>query len=45
MSLSYRNPTIGLQSKLMDWFLYDVDLRHKRVNKANDKPSALVEIL
>ena len=29
----------------MDWFLYDVELRHKIVNEANDKPSAQVEIL
>ena len=29
-SLSYRNQSIDLQS--MDWFLYDRDLHHKRVN-------------
>ena len=29
--LSYRNQSINLQSKLMDWFLYDRDLRHERV--------------
>ena len=27
--LSYRNQSIDLQSKLMDWFLYDKDLRHE----------------
>ena len=30
--LSYRNQSIDLQSKSMDWFLYDNDLRHERVN-------------
>ena len=29
-SLSYRNQSINLQSKLMDWFLYDRDFRHER---------------
>ena len=29
--LSYRNQSIYLQSKSMDWFLYDNDLRHERV--------------
>ena len=32
-SLSYRNQSIDLQSKSMDWFLYDRDLRHERVNE------------
>ena len=32
-SLSYRNESIDLQNKSMDWFLYDKDLRHERVNK------------
>ena len=31
-SLSYRNQSIDLQSKSMDRFLYDRDLRHERVN-------------
>ena len=31
MSLSYRNQSIDLQSKSVDWFLYDRDLRHERV--------------
>ena len=31
-SLSYRNQSIDFQSKSMDWFLYDRDLRHERVN-------------
>ena len=30
-SLSYRNQSIDLQSKLIDWFLYNRDLRHERV--------------
>ena len=30
--LSYRNQSIGSQSKSMDWFLYDRDHRHKGVN-------------
>ena len=28
---SYRNQSIGLRSKSMDWFLYDNCLRHERV--------------
>ena len=32
-SLSYRNQSIDLQSKSMDWFLYDNGLRHKRVKE------------
>ena len=31
VSLSYRNQSIDLQSKSMDWFLYDMKLRHQRV--------------
>ena len=31
-SLSYRNKSIDLLCKSMDWFLYDRDLRHERVN-------------
>ena len=31
-SISYRNQPIDLQSKSMDWFLYDFGLRQKRVN-------------
>ena len=30
-SLSYRNQSIDLQSKSMDWFLHDIDHRHERV--------------
>ena len=26
-----RNQSIDLQRKSMDWFLYDIDLRHERV--------------
>ena len=31
--ISYRNQSIDLQSKSVDWFLYDRDLRHKRVKR------------
>ena len=31
--LSYRNQSIDLQSKSMDWFLYANGLRHERVKK------------
>ena len=33
--LSYRNQSIDLQNKSMDWFLYDNGLRHERVNLNN----------
>ena len=33
-SLSYRNQSIDLQRKSMDWFLYDRDLRHERVKES-----------
>ena len=32
-SLSYRIQSIDSQSKSMDWFLYDRDLRHERVRQ------------
>ena len=32
--LSYRNQSIRLRSKSMDWFLYDNGLRHERVKIA-----------
>ena len=35
-SLSYRNKSIYLQSKSTDWFLYDSDLRHERVNYSKE---------
>ena len=31
--LSYRNQSNELQSKSMDWFLHDRDLRHERVKE------------
>ena len=40
--MSYRNQSIDLQSKSMDWLLYDIGLRHekvkylKRLSKTND---------
>ena len=33
-SLSYKNQSIDLRSKSIDWFLYDNGLRHERVKKA-----------
>ena len=33
-SISYRNQSIDLQSKSIDWFLYDIGLRHERVKLA-----------
>ena len=34
MSLSYRNQSIDLLRKSMDWLIYDSDLRHEKVNKS-----------
>ena len=31
--IQYRNQSIDLQSKSVDWFLYDIGLRHERVKK------------
>ena len=31
-SVPYRNQPIDLLYKLMDWFLYDRDLRHERLD-------------
>ena len=31
--LSYRNQSIDLRSKSVEWFLYDNGLSHERVNK------------
>ena len=31
MPLSYRNQSIDLRNKSMNWFLYDNGLRHERV--------------
>ena len=36
-SLSYRNQSTDFQSKSMDWFLYDRDPRHERINLKNEK--------
>ena len=35
--LSYRNQSIDLQSKSLDWFLYDNSLRHERVKHEREK--------
>ena len=35
MFLLHRNQSIDLQSKSMDWFLYDRDLCHERVKRLN----------
>ena len=34
--LSYRNQSIDLQSKSMDWFLYDNGTRHERGKDTSD---------
>ena len=31
--ISYRNQSIDLLRKSMDWFLYDIGLRHERVSR------------
>ena len=31
--LSYRNQSIVLQSKSIEWFLYDADFRHEKVKR------------
>ena len=36
-SISYRNQSVDLQRKLMDWFLYDIALGHERVKRLYDK--------
>ena len=33
--ISYRNQSIDVRSKSMDWFLFDIGLRHERVNKGH----------
>ena len=33
MPLSYRNQSIDLLCKSLDWFLYDRDLHHEKRNK------------
>ena len=37
-SLPYGNQSIDLHSKSMDWFLYDQDLCHERVNRCKKLP-------
>ena len=39
--ISYRNWSIDLQSKSMDWFLYDIGLRHERDKWSNDSSNKL----
>ena len=42
MPLSYRNQSIDLLSKSLDWFLYDRDLRHERgKSEAHWEPSQM----
>ena len=36
-SLSYKNQSIDLQSKSLDWFLYGRYLRHEKVNIKMDR--------
>ena len=43
-SLSYRNQSINLLWKSMDWFLYDKDLRHERFKKINWSPHWLTYV-
>ena len=45
MSLSYRNQSIDLQNKSMEWFLYDRDVPHERVNFSRDHCRRLCYIL
>ena len=40
-SLTYRNQSTDFHSKSMDWFLYDRDLRHERVNFSFNKYSSI----
>ena len=42
--LSYRNQSIDLRSKSMDWFLYDNGLRHERVNVLKNTPQTIEHI-
>ena len=35
--LSYRNQSIDFQSKSINWFLYDRDLRHEELNNNASK--------
>ena len=43
-SLSYRNHPIDLICKSVDWFLYDRDLRHERVNMDNESVGAILTL-
>ena len=45
--LSYRNQSIDLRSKSVDWFLYDKDPRHQRVevNKNTGKNSLIYALV
>ena len=38
-SLSYRNQSIDLLCKSMDWFLYDTNLHQERINALNKFPA------
>ena len=40
--LSYRNQSINLRSKSMNWFLYDNGLRHERVKEDSVEPFRLI---
>ena len=42
---TYRNQSIDLQSKSIDWFLYDRDLRYEKVNQYLNFPSDYEEEL
>ena len=43
--ISYRNQSIDLQRKSMDWFLYDNGLRHERLNWKINLQDALATCL
>ena len=42
--LLYRNQSIDLDSKSMDWFLYDNSLRHEKVKQDTLLPSSLTSL-
>ena len=43
--LSYRNQSIDLLRKSIDWFLYDIGLRHERVKKRSRVCKLIFNIL
>ena len=43
--ISYRNQSIDLLCKSMDWFLYDIDLRHERVKRLTLESSVIFQLV